>query len=183
MELVGPHWKIAKAEWSDKVRPVLERRDGNGCRACGAAGELQVAHITSLRAFCFQLGWNAASVAASYRLDNVLLLCKPCHGAQTLGANRIDWTAATLAKASRDSFEWNCAANRFGRWGIKCAEDAHQRRRDVVSLFGKLQRRRGWLSAIDLVRGLTWDGKPLPEKVLAGASVARPTARPVTVWM
>jgi hypothetical protein len=180
---MDPVLKALKQELSDAARPVLAERDGAACAACASRGELQVAHITSARAFCYSMVWTQDTIRASYRMDNLVLLCKPCHGAQTMGANRIAWTAWQLRTASPDSFEYRCALNRIGKHGIESCDEADRRRRAVASVFGKIQRRRGWLSAIDLVRGQTWDGKPLPAQVLLGPMVGPTSDRPLTAWM
>jgi hypothetical protein len=150
-----------KMELSMHFRAALLARDGTRCRACAVEGDHQVAHITSARAFCKRMGYTPQAIRASYRMDNLVLLCKPCHGAQTLGAKRIEWTRTQLGMPD-SSFEHKCAVNRLRTWDLVSIEDAQQHQRRVASLFGKLQRRRGWLSAIDLVRGRTWNGLALP---------------------
>ena len=81
-----------QARW----RPVILERDGYRCKACGwrpdgarspvagtaeaARGQLEVAHITDAVAFVRAAGHHRA-VTFSYRWDNLMTLCSPCHRA------------------------------------------------------------------------------------------------------
>lgn len=106
------------------------------CSCCGTAEDLELAHITPVEEFFYKYGRRRIlrhptlkhrGIELSYRDDNLLLLCRTCHDAQTLG------------------------------WGIWHAHENPEtflelmhRRHRVLDMFEEIIGKRGWRSAEDL---------------------------------
>jgi 5-methylcytosine-specific restriction endonuclease McrA len=82
------------ARWA-ALRLRALRRDGFACRECGAAGRLEVDHITPHR----------GDPALFFEINNLQTLCAPCHSRKTLcelghpapDPRRRDWRNAIRA--------------------------------------------------------------------------------------
>ena len=79
-------------EWNRELRDRIRDRDGRQCRICGATrkkGErdLHIHHID----------WNKAN----YSEDNLITLCRPCHGAVHRKKERAVWRERLMRLVSQ----------------------------------------------------------------------------------
>jgi 5-methylcytosine-specific restriction endonuclease McrA len=133
-----------------KWRKLVLARDGETCMACAPDFPLpfegvQVAHVTPMREFRAALGIVAGTVA-SYRDDNLVLLCVACHAAQEsahAGALQIPSTAlAAWIKQDRKK--------KVSREEIEKKLGFERRVSIVAALFAEIMEKRGWQTVEDL---------------------------------
>lgn len=122
----------AHNRWRKKFMKEAEGK----CRICGDGEKLELAHITGVEDFFYRYGRERSlrfpgarnlGVEHSYREDNLVVLCRRCHDAQTLG-----WS---IQSALEDP-------SGFG--------DLMHRRHHVMDLFEAVIEKRGWRTADDL---------------------------------
>ncbi|HKJ96680.1 MAG TPA: hypothetical protein VJ944_02930 [Thermoplasmataceae archaeon] len=120
----------------NRWRRNLLKSSGNSCSVCSDSENLELAHITSVEDFFYRYKkgrWlrypNAKylGVEYSYREDNLSILCRRCHDAQTA------------------SWDLLCALDEPDKF----LEVIH-RKHKVTDLFENIMERRGWRSAEDL---------------------------------
>jgi 5-methylcytosine-specific restriction endonuclease McrA len=131
-------------------RKMVLARDGATCRACIPEIPLsqegvQVAHVTPMRDFRATLGLVAGTMA-SYRDDNLVLLCEVCHAAQEsalAGALQIPGTGLA-ASVKRDRKE------KVPREEIEKRLGFERRVALVTALFEEIMVKRGWKTVSEL---------------------------------
>ena len=88
-------WSGARDPLPKAVRQAIHRRDKT-CQGCGATSGLQVDHVVNV-AQARRLGWTDEQI---HSLDNLQLLCDPCHDRKT-GRERALGLAQWRARGQR----------------------------------------------------------------------------------
>lgn len=107
--------------WQEKIFTSWNRR----CSACNGPGPLEMAHVTTK--FQFQRAYQKTiGTQKSYRMDNIVPLCKKCHAAQSGYYLELEHNGTTDQDLVKD---WIGRATK------------------VAELFVKIRNLRGWTTA------------------------------------
>lgn len=87
------NYRKAYSSEHNKWRKRVMKSQGESCGACGSENDLELAHITGVEDFYYRYGKSRKlryptarykGVEYSYREDNLVMLCRKCHDAQTM---------------------------------------------------------------------------------------------------
>ena len=153
-------YRETKQKYQEEWRPKIFERDGHKCRACGSPYNLQLAHITTVRAFVIGEELEEA-MRLAYSDDNLVTLCSDCHGINHGAvAPLVTQDLGILLDKQKEMRkdpkiqEWLSLVKEIGVGFRRVKDESEDRKHKVDRLFREIKADRGWSSAKEKKRDL-----------------------------
>ena len=187
-------YRETKNKYMSQWREIIFARDNHRCRVCGNDDKtrLNLAHITPAMSFVrhfSQIFGIEFAIKASFREDNLVTLCGSCHRLQhgeidsiysvDISKQQSDLQNIVEFGSAKDYLEHKKHLDELFK---EARKDGASRKGQIIDLFEKIKRDRGWNNAgqLDVRTGVSGPEIFIKDQFLALAKGCRiPTGRHV----